>query len=302
MISEVAPDGLVADHRRHALGERPALDQHRALLAGAAQHLLLELGLLHQPVREPAQQLELRAAALEAAAPEPGLVRAEHRDPALALAGEHQERPPVRALHHRLAAVGASTSTMRNQRPQPGVPSAAGGRGACSSRPAVTGWRWPTSEIGGVKPSSITSPVGSTGRISRERRAVEALGPGEVLAGGDQQRPAVAHVAGDVLEIGVRQDAAALVAVEDDQVELVDLLHEQLLGREGDQRELEDRHEVLLLRRAQDGEMHQVDRAVGLQQVPPGALAGIGLAGDEQHPQPVAHAVDRDDRLVVARR
>ena len=117
-----------------------------------------------------------------------------------------------------------------------------------------------------------------------QRRAVEAFGAGEILARGDQQRAAVAHIAGDVLEIIVRQDAAALVAVEDDQVELVDLLHEELLGREGDQRELEYRDEILLLRRAQDGEMHQVDGAVGFQQVPPGALAGIGLARDEQHP------------------
>ena len=46
--------------------------------------------------------------------------------------------------------------------------------------------------------------------------------------------------------------------------------------------------------------MHEVDRAVGLEQVPPGPLARIGLAGDEQHPQPVAHAVDRDDGGVVA--
>ena len=46
--------------------------------------------------------------------------------------------------------------------------------------------------------------------------------------------------------------------------------------------------------------MHEIDRAVGLQQVPPGALARIGLARDQQHPQPVAHAVDRDDGGVVA--
>ena len=56
---------------------------------------------------------------------------------------------------------------MRNQRPQPGVPSSAGGRGACSSSAAVTGWRAPTAETRGVKPSSITRAVGSTGITSR---------------------------------------------------------------------------------------------------------------------------------------
>jgi hypothetical protein len=38
---------------------------------------------------------------------------------------------------------------------------------------------------------------------------------------------------------------------------------------------------------------------IGLQQPPPGALAGVRLAGDQQHPQPVAHAVDRDHGAVV---
>ena len=46
--------------------------------------------------------------------------------------------------------------------------------------------------------------------------------------------------------------------------------------------------------------MHEIDRRVRLQQVPPGPLARIGLARHQQHPQPVAHAVDRDDRRVVA--
>ena len=38
---------------------------------------------------------------------------------------------------------------------------------------------------------------------------------------------------------------------------------------------------------------------IGLQQVAPGALARIGLAGDQQHLEPVAHAVDREHRRVV---
>ena len=45
--------------------------------------------------------------------------------------------------------------------------------------------------------------------------------------------------------------------------------------------------------------MYQIDRRVGLQQVAPGPLAGIGLARDQQHAQPVADAVDRNDGLIV---
>ena len=45
--------------------------------------------------------------------------------------------------------------------------------------------------------------------------------------------------------------------------------------------------------------MHEIDAGVGLEQVAPGALAGMRLAGDQQHAQLVAHAVDRDHRAVV---
>ena len=47
--------------------------------------------------------------------------------------------------------------------------------------------------------------------------------------------------------------------------------------------------------------MDEVDGGVGLEQVAPGALAGMRLAGDQQHAQLVAHAVDRDDGAVVDR-
>ena len=74
---------------------------------------------------------------------------------------------------------------------------------------------------------------------------------------------------------------------------------EQFAHREGDQRQLVQRREVVLLRRTQNGEMHQIDGRIGLQQPPPGALARMRLARDQQHAQPVAHAVDLDDRPVV---
>ena len=45
--------------------------------------------------------------------------------------------------------------------------------------------------------------------------------------------------------------------------------------------------------------MHQIHRWVGLQQAAPGAFAGMRLAGDQQHAEPVAHAVDLDRGAVV---
>ena len=46
--------------------------------------------------------------------------------------------------------------------------------------------------------------------------------------------------------------------------------------------------------------MHEVHRRVGLQQVAPGPFARMRLARDQQHPQPVAHAVDLHHGGVVA--
>ena len=106
-------------------------------------------------------------------------------------------------------------------------------------------------------------------------------------------------VARDVVVVRQLQQAAVLVAVEDDQVEVVDLLREQLARREGDERQLIDRRPVVLLGRTQNGEVHEVDGGVGLQEVAPGALAGMRLAGDEQHAQVLAHALGGDDRAVV---
>ena len=52
-------------------------------------------------------------------------------------------------------------------------------------------------------------------------------------------------------------------------------------------------------RRPQNGEVHEIDGGVGLQQVAPDALAGVRLAGDQQHAQVLAHALGGDDRAVV---
>ena len=45
--------------------------------------------------------------------------------------------------------------------------------------------------------------------------------------------------------------------------------------------------------------MNEVDRGVGFQEVAPGARAIVRLAGDQQHAQPVAHAVHRHRGAVV---
>ena len=116
---------------------------------------------------------------------------------------------------------------------------------ASSAEPATVGW------AGRTWPSSVW--------------ASEA-GGGEFRPRFQQQRAAIAHVIGDIAEIGAGQDPLILEAVEDDEIEIGDLLLEQLALGEGDERELIERGEVVLVRRPQDGEMHEVDRRVRFQQ------------------------------------
>src|SRR5262249_35775001 len=132
-----------------------------------------------------------------------------------------------------------------------------------------------------------------------ERRAPDAGGACVIGPGGDQHRAALAHIARDIVEIDDRQHALPRVAIKDDELKLVDLLLEQLARWEGDQRQFVDRGTVLLLRRAQNGEMHEIDAGIGLEQIAPRALARMRLAGAEQDEQLVAHAVDGDDRAIV---
>ncbi len=48
--------------------------------------------------------------------------------------------------------------------------------------------------------------------------------------------------------------------------------------------------------------MHEIDAGVGFQKVAPGALAGMRLAGNQQHAELVADAVDRHHSPVVDER
>jgi hypothetical protein len=63
-----------------------------------------------------------------------------------------------------------------------------------------------------------------------------------------------------------------------------------------------DRRAVLLLRRAQNGEVDEVHRRVGLQQVAPDPFPRVRQARHQKHPQPIPHAVDDDRGAVVGHR
>ena len=70
---------------------------------------------------------------------------------------------------------------------------------------------------------------------------------------------------------------------------------------EGDQRQFVERGQIVALWRAQDGEVDQIDGGIALEQPAPGAFVLVGLARDQQHAQPIAHAVNLHHGAVVQR-
>ena len=196
------------------------------------------------------------------------MVGEEQRDAALVLAREHQQRPVVGAGHHRRA--GAHLRADEAQPLAPGRRRLLRARQVAGDRMALAaGGDRLVGLLDDARRPGVPAMIGAERRARRGSPAPANSGPGR-----DQhaRRPR-ARSARCCRNRSSGRIALVGVAVEDDEVELLDLLLEQLARREGDQRQLVDRRAVLLLGRAQDGEVDEVDVGVGLQEVAPGALA-----------------------------
>src|SRR3546814_17937582 len=96
---------LFRSHRFLVFGQAAPLDLQLAALDVGAQSLFLEVGLLHRPVGEAAQQFGLRPAALVAARPQPDLVGEQLLPAPLPEANEHKTRPHPRRRPPELTAL-----------------------------------------------------------------------------------------------------------------------------------------------------------------------------------------------------
>ena len=151
----------------------------------------------------------------------------------------------------------------------------------------------------GLEPS-LKDSSGGDARHYRADEAVEHRSrAGEFRPHRQQKGAALLEIGDDVAKVRGRQHVAQDEAVENHQVEFAQPDLEQLVDGKDDQRQFVQRREVGFFRRPQDGEVHQVHGRIGFQQVAPGPFAGMGLSGQQQNPQPVAHAVDRHHRPVV---
>ena len=79
------PEGEVTVTGVTRVGHGLALHHEVLALHYQPQRFFLEIGLLHQPVRHPPQQVEMRPAAFIAARPQPDVIGQEQRDAAFAL-------------------------------------------------------------------------------------------------------------------------------------------------------------------------------------------------------------------------
>ena len=131
-----------------------------------------------------------------------------------------QQRRAVRPAHQHLAVQLVDRARCGDTT----APSRARGGVAQPGSSAVTGCARAERRhhAGGTAPSTtpaLRDPGRPRRQHRRQRRIGEAVPPGEFRPDAHQQRPALAHIVGDVLQIERRQHAAVLEAVEDDEVE-----------------------------------------------------------------------------------
>src|ERR1700730_5765063 len=98
----------------------------------------------YQQIGEPPQQFRLRTTPLEAARPEPHLVRKQLRHPALPDAVEHEKRVAVIAAHNR-----HTVMNMRLDLAEPTAPRRFAALRATSRQ--LFGYRMPAAEIGELR-------------------------------------------------------------------------------------------------------------------------------------------------------
>ena len=241
---------------------------------------------------QPAQEFPVGPAALETAGPQPDVVAQELRDPALADTVQQQQRLVVGAPHQHPAGLGHGFDVTEPAapfgRPGPFLGQPGGDRVAAADF-----------RDGGLEPAFQNLPRWRRGHHLAEGRLVKGPDGRELGPQRQQHRAAAVNEVDDIAQVRRRQNVADHIAVEDDEIEVGKLRLEQFLDRKGDQRQFLQGCEVVLFRRAEDGEMDQVHRRIGLQEVPPSALAGMGLARNQQHPEPVTDAVDADQGAVV---
>ena len=186
-------------------------------------------------MRQPAQQFRLRPAAFVTAIPQPALVAGNERNAAFADAVQGQQGAVVQPGHQDLCAVWHSGI---NQ-PEPATPAGAFAcRGRRRHRLQPLCHRMALAQIANLRHKAFLEYPGRgrTRQDGFQRRAIDTFRPAIFRARGHQHRAAIAHVVRDIFQVYRWKNTAPAVAIKNDQIEVLDLLHEQLARGESDQR------------------------------------------------------------------
>ena len=208
-----------------------------------------------------AQQFQLRPAPFVATPPQPRLIRGQQRNAPLANAVEQEQWLFLGPGHQNLRLRGGRhVDLAKPTAPTRTIPS----RGRLRKCLQPLSHRMALAHVGQLWGEPLFNHPRSrrTGQDIPKARAIDTVGCRIFRASRDQHRTTVIHIPGDIVEIFRWQNSPPTIAVKDDQIEIVDLFNEQLAGRKGDQRQFFDRNPVQLIWWAQNGKMHEVNRAV----------------------------------------
>ena len=179
----------------------------------------------------------MRPAAVEAARPQPRMVRCQQRHAAFAFAVEDQQRLIFGAAHNHAAAVFTDFGLA-----EPAAPAWLGfGVGKLRRNRSGQSHRHRMllafgCDLGAERRFDDASRWRRR-QHRRQRRLMDREITGVIAASGNQQRAAVLiDITRDVFIIVELQNALVFIAVENDQIEIVDLLRKQFARREGNQR------------------------------------------------------------------
>ena len=235
-------------------------------------------------------------------APEPRGVGEQRQHPAAPGFSDDEHRPPLCRLQQRLCAAleradGVQAGQPGQRGPDRLVLRAAGGELGDGMAPAGIGQAHLRRRL--VDGRRSRRKQGDRQHVLDGRSGVVA--GGEALITADhRERAAVADVGGDSVEV-LRHPVRAMVEVlEDHQVERLELLLEDLLRGEGNERELVLRAVRIVSGRPQDEEADQVDVRVLLQELPEEAHVPRGAADHQEDAYAVAdHLEDKGARIVL---
>jgi hypothetical protein len=133
-------------------------------------------------------------------------------------------------------------------------------------------------------------------------RSLEVAGAEGLIAADHGQRSAVADVLADAVEVLLQVVPGPVAEIlEDDEVEGLELLLEDLLRREGNERQLVLRGAGVVARRAEDEEADQVHVGIALEELAQEAHVPARPAHHQHHPDAVANYFEHKRFGVVLR-